>query len=141
MLRRSPIPPSNDLGRSPSHPLLALASTAGCSSGEHASAAADLSIPDVTGSLAPGERGPEVLAIHDYLRGHGYLPDASLSEQYPNWIPVVNRTPSDPSYFGPELEEAVAAFDGGATSISAAFAAAPMIARASGALFYWQPRY
>jgi peptidoglycan hydrolase-like protein with peptidoglycan-binding domain len=73
---------------------------------EHTSA--KLSIQDVHRELAAGDRGPEVEAVYEHLRGYGYFPNPTLAERYPSWTPVVPDAPKHPQTFGPELEEAVA---------------------------------
>lgn len=63
-----------------------------------------------TRELALGDRGEEVVRLHDYLRGHGYFPSDELAERYPDWVPAVADGPAAHDVFDERTEEAVEIF-------------------------------
>jgi peptidoglycan hydrolase-like protein with peptidoglycan-binding domain len=71
-----------------------------------------LTVQEIRGEVGPGERGREVRAIYEYLNQYGYFPNAELAQQWPYWAPLVPDAPEDPDFYGDEIEEAVARYQG-----------------------------
>lgn len=59
--------------------------------------------------LSLGSQGADVVALHEYLAAYGYLPNAELAVEYPNWKPVVTPAPAAPDVFDGQTELAVRA--------------------------------
>ena len=57
--------------------------------------------------LRVGSSGPEVEDLHQFLRNAGYLPNEALSEDDPEWRPMVAMTPSAADEFDEATELAV----------------------------------
>lgn len=85
-------------------------STVACS--DAAESEESVALSDVKQTLRMGDEGPEVRAVYDYLHTFGYFPNSELERQYPHWRPVVREAPENVDVFGPELEEAVLAYQG-----------------------------
>jgi hypothetical protein len=83
---------------------------AGCAVETHDSLGESMPIAAVTQELRAGDRGPEVEAVFEHLSEFGYFPNERLEEHYPYWAPVIAKRPEDTRYFGPELVQAVRAF-------------------------------
>ncbi|MGC4093161.1 MAG: matrixin family metalloprotease [Polyangiaceae bacterium] len=81
----------------------------GCSAEGGGSDGTNLSVSDVKAPLALGANGPEVRALHDFLRDSGYFENAKLRESFPRWFPVVAQAPTPDSY-DQVMESAVLAF-------------------------------
>lgn len=67
-------------------------------------------IAKIDATLREGSRGEHVHALHDYLREHGYFPNAELAETYPAWRPLVDAAPADLDTFDATTREAVLQF-------------------------------
>jgi hypothetical protein len=57
--------------------------------------------------LAMGSQGDDVRTLHDYLTLFGYYPNPTLSQKYPRWRPIVDRSPSIADAFDDDTETAV----------------------------------
>ncbi|HLK35282.1 MAG TPA: matrixin family metalloprotease [Polyangiaceae bacterium] len=80
--------------------------------GQGTGQAPTMSLDDVSREVGPGDRGGDVAAVYSYLRTYGYLPNPDLEKAYPYWMPLVSRDATDPSVFGPEIEQAVRIYQG-----------------------------
>lgn len=69
--------------------------------GDQSQAGADTLAP-----LQRDDRGPEVRALHDYLRAFGYFPNPELHE-FAGWRPVFDQDSADPELFDDVLEQAL----------------------------------
>src|SRR5262245_4231316 len=58
-------------------------------------------------SLALGDSGARVRALHDYLMRFGYFENAELRARFPEWVPVVSETPENPEIFDEALQTAL----------------------------------
>lgn len=56
--------------------------------------------------LEPGNRGPDVVSLCNYLARFGYLPNKELQTAY-GYEPAVRLAPTDPSVYDAQVEEAV----------------------------------
>jgi peptidoglycan hydrolase-like protein with peptidoglycan-binding domain len=61
-------------------------------------------------TLSLGDRGPDVRAVHAFLFQFGYFENADLRSRYPDWVPVVRESPTEPDVFGPATTQAVRAY-------------------------------
>jgi len=60
--------------------------------------------------LALGSQGPQVEALHQQLAMRGYLPNEELAQLRPQWRPIVETAPTDPSVFDESTDLAVRSF-------------------------------
>jgi hypothetical protein len=68
------------------------------------------SMARIEGDLALGDRGPAILALHEYLNQYGYFPNPELQRKHPNWTPVVAEGPAAPDVFDERTVAAVQHF-------------------------------
>ncbi|MGC4088765.1 MAG: matrixin family metalloprotease [Polyangiaceae bacterium] len=68
-----------------------------------------IDVAEVKGTLSLGAQGPEVRAVHDFLRNAGYFENLELRRAFPQWFPVVAEAPT-PDQYDSVMQSAVSAF-------------------------------
>jgi hypothetical protein len=63
--------------------------------------------PEQGAGLRRGDVGEEVARVNQYLAKRGFLPNPELAEAYPDWIPLVWKSPALESEFDESTEQAV----------------------------------
>lgn len=60
--------------------------------------------------LKRGDKGNDVIALHDFLFEFGYLPNLKLKKKFPSWVPAVFESPASPDRFDTVIEQALMIF-------------------------------